>query len=132
MRGLVPDIHVLRHFAAGRTCRAGSSSAIPSERWEGEKTSILQRDAKHRYRRRGAVAGDVGIEPVAAQRALDPEVAGHLVDQVARDRVDLVAAAVALVVERTPGELSDGSEPAAEIVIGFHGVDVPQHGGDAR
>lgn len=47
------------------------------------KKLMLQPHPKHHHRRVGAVAGDVGVEPVAAQRALDPEVAAHLVDQIA-------------------------------------------------
>src|SRR6266702_3297869 len=94
-------------------------------------TLVLYPHPDHRYRRRRAVAGKVGVEPVAAQGALDPQAAVYLVDQIARDRVDLVAAAVALIVERAPGEFSDGREPAAKIVIGFHGVSVRQHAGDA-
>ena len=59
---------------------------------------ILQPHPEHHHGRPRARARLVGVEDVAAQRALDPEVAGHLVDQVALDRVGLVVAAVALVV----------------------------------
>ena len=86
---------------------------------------------EHHHRRGRARAGDVGIENVAAQRALDPEIAGQLVNQVALDRVNLVEPSVALVVERAVGEFSDRREPAAEIVIDFDGVEMRQHAGDA-
>ena len=57
---------------------------------ETRRTSdqFCNRTPEHHDRRRRAVAGKVGIQPVAAQRALDPEIAVHLVDQVAGHRVD--------------------------------------------
>src|SRR3984893_11387590 len=108
-------------------------SPLPEQQGEASKCSlVLQPHPEHDHGRIGAVAGEVGVEPVAAQRALDPEVAVQLVDQVAGERVDLVAAHVALVVERTPGEFADSGEPATEIVIDFDGVDMRQYAGATR
>ena len=62
-----------------------------------------------------------------AQRALDPEIAVHLVDQIALDRVCLVLRDVALVVVGAVGELADRREPAAEVVIDLEGVGMHKH-----
>src|SRR6185437_13688619 len=67
------------------------------------------------------------IEDVVAQHAPDPEVARHLVDEVALNRVRPVAAVVALVVVGAVGELADAGQPAAEIVIDLERVGVHQH-----
>src|ERR1700754_395890 len=88
---------------------------------------VLHPHPEHHYRRCRTGARDVGGEDVPAQRALDPEVAGHLVNQVALDRIDLVVTDIALVVHRAVGEFSDGGKPAAEIVIDLAGVEVRQH-----
>src|SRR6266436_2520966 len=119
-----PDPRI--HRSSEGIWMAGSSPAMTQA-----EPLVLYPYPEHRHGRCRAVAGNVAVQPVAAQRAFDPEAAGHLVNEIARDRVDLVAAAVALIVERTPGEFADGREPAAEIVIGLHGIDVRQHTGDA-
>src|SRR5450631_3430751 len=107
-----------------RIHRSSQETFFRRDEWPQAEPLVLHPYPEHRHGRRRAVAGNIALQPVAAQRAFDPEAAGHLVNEIARDRVDPVAPAVALIVERTPGEFSNGREPAAEIVIGLHGIDV--------
>src|ERR1700743_3179965 len=53
---------------------------------------VLQPHAEHHHGRLRARERDVGIEDVVTQRALDPEIARHLVDQVGFDRIGFVPA----------------------------------------
>src|SRR3569833_3526282 len=54
---------------------------------------VLQPHPEHDDRASRARAGDVRIQHVTSQRALQPEITGHPVDQIAFERVGLVAAA---------------------------------------
>lgn len=65
------------------------------------------------------------------QRALDPDVAVELVDQIAFEREGFVVATLVLVIVGAVGELADRREPAAEVVIDFDTVGVHQHAGRA-
>src|SRR5450432_150826 len=87
IRGLDPRIHQYsREAFLRRLWIAGSSPAMTSSR--GEAPLILQPHPEHHHRRRRTRSDNVGVQNIPAQAALDPEIAGHLVNQVALERID--------------------------------------------